>query len=180
MCERKRHTARHVASTRYSDLDGGGYPHPANRGRGVPPRHDLRLGTPPSWPEMGYRPILTWDAIAPLSWPGIRVPPPCPDLGWGYPTSAPPPTLKKTGYSFPVEVWTDKQTENSTFPHPSNAGGKKRKTSSEYILSFLLFRDRLVPRKRFLKRLIMRKVKKTGKMKQINFMSGLRNYLLTI
>ena len=25
----------------------------------------------------------------------------------------------------PREVWTDKQTENSTFPHPSDAGDKK-------------------------------------------------------
>ena len=27
------------------------------------------------------------------------------------------------GCPLPVEVWTDKQTENSTFPHPSDAGG---------------------------------------------------------
>ena len=27
----------------------------------------------------------------------------------------------------PPEMWTDKQTENSTFPHPSDAGGNYRK-----------------------------------------------------
>ena len=43
--------------------------------------------------------IWTWDVV-----------PPCPDLGWVTPP--------------PVEVWTDKQTENSTFPHLPDAGGK--------------------------------------------------------
>ena len=55
----------------------------------------------------------------------------------------------------------------------------KRLSQSVFFILFF-FRELLVPRKRYLKRLIMRKVKKTGKMKQINFMSGLRNYLLTI
>ena len=80
-----------------SSYDGGGYP-------GVPPG-----------PGMGYPPVQTWDGVPPVqTWDGVlptqtwdRVPPPRP--GIGYP---------------PFKVWTDKQTENSTFPHPSDAGGK--------------------------------------------------------
>ena len=68
MRERKRHTARHVASARYATLSngwgrggtpsspGGRYPHhPDLVGGGVPPNHpDLGWGTPPPRPEMGY------------------------------------------------------------------------------------------------------------------------------
>ena len=106
--ERKRHTARRVASARYADLSpdegGGGVPHPV------------------SW--MRVPPISTWDGV-PLIWiwdgvphsgPGMGYPcldlrwgiPLCPDLGWG----THPPNRGVT--------W---QTENSTFPHPSDAGG---------------------------------------------------------
>ena len=36
-----------------------------------------------------------------------------------------PPTQTWDGVPPPIKVWTDKQTENSTFPHPSDAGGSK-------------------------------------------------------
>ena len=97
--ERKRHTARRVASARYADLspDNGpilltrGLPHPVLDRRyshpvsmGVPwgtPHPDLRWGTPQSagWgtPHPGLRwgpPVQTWDGVSP-----------CPDLGWGTP-----------------------------------------------------------------------------------------------
>ena len=50
---------------------------------------------------MGHpHPDLGWDT-----------PPPHPDLEWGNPP--------------PVEVWTDTQSENITFPHPSDAGCNK-------------------------------------------------------
>ena len=47
--------------------------------------------------------------------------------GWGYPHQdlmGVPPPIDGWGYP-PVEVWTDTQTENCTFPHPSDAGGNK-------------------------------------------------------
>ena len=89
--ERKRHTARHVASARYAALsnggEGGGAPSrpgwggctlgtpPSRPGMGVPPCPDLGWGTPPpSRPGMGYPP--------PLSRPGMGYPP-YPDLGRG-------------------------------------------------------------------------------------------------
>ena len=77
--ERKRHTARRVASDRYAALsNGGGY---------LPPTIQTWMGYPPNHPDLA------------------GVPPP------------------------PTEVWTDKQTENSTFPHPSDAGGNYVQTS---------------------------------------------------
>ena len=59
------------------------------------PHLDLGWGTPPTW---------TWDGV-PLgqTWDGV---PPLPRFGMGYP----PPGV-------------DWQTENSTFPYPSDAGG---------------------------------------------------------
>ena len=95
----------------------GGVPHP--RSRGVPcPRSGgggnpsqvwgvpCPMGYPPARPGMGYPPVQTWDGV-----------PPGPDLGWGTPLPRP-----EMGYP-PPQVWADKQTENSTFPHPSDAGG---------------------------------------------------------
>ena len=35
------------------------------------------------------------------------------------------PPISQMGYPTPVEVCTDKQTENSTYPHPSDEGGNK-------------------------------------------------------
>ena len=85
---------------------------------GYPPYPDLKPDinggrVPQSWPGMGYpHPYLGWGS-------------PHPDLGWGYTPiwtwdgDSPPPS--------PVEEWTDKQTENNTFPHPSDASGKNAK-----------------------------------------------------
>ena len=111
--ERKRHTARRVASTRHAvpvgvppspcpDLDrGGGVPHPADWGRGYP-FLVMEGGTPP---------ILTWDLDRGVPHPADRgvpqVPPiqtrdggtphphlgwstPCPHLGWGNPPPSTP------------------------------------------------------------------------------------------
>ena len=84
--ERKRHTARRVASARSAALspDGkGGYPHPVPMGRRVPPssRDDGGGGVSPSSPDDGGypHPVLTEgthrkDGGTPLS-RRIRVPP---------------------------------------------------------------------------------------------------------
>ena len=75
---------------------GMGYPRPSRPEMGSPlPRPEM--GYPPSWPEMGYPPTQTWDGV-----------PPHLDLEQG---TSPP---RKCG-----------QTENITFSHPSDAGGKK-------------------------------------------------------
>ena len=62
--------------------------------------------SPPAWTQEAYRPpahpLQTWDGISPTpvqTWDGV------------------PPS--------PVELWTDTQSENITFLHPSDAGGKK-------------------------------------------------------
>ena len=88
----------------------GGYPipgpggYPPSAGWGTP--LDLGLGTPsPSRPGMEY--TLQLDGVPP---------PPPPGPGMGYPPRPDP------GLPPPIEVWTDKQNENSTFPHPSGAG----------------------------------------------------------
>ena len=71
------------------------------------PHHpDLAQGVPPT--------MQTWPGY-PLPFRlGQGTPSPTIQTWLGYP---PPP---------PVEVWTEKQTENSTFPHPSDAGGKNK------------------------------------------------------
>ena len=104
--ERKRHTARRVASASYAALSNGagGVPHPVLAGTLQPsrPGQGGTQGTP--------HPDLS-----------LCTPLPHPDLGWGTPPvqtcdGVPPPP--------PVEVWADTQSENITFPHPSDAGGK--------------------------------------------------------
>ena len=89
--ERKRHTARRVASTRYAALSNpdlvGGVPHPDLVGGypGYPP--ELGWGTPRT--GMGYPPqTLNWVPPRPgmgypLARPGMGYPP---KLGWGTPT----------------------------------------------------------------------------------------------
>ena len=99
--ERKRHTARGVASARMCSIPcpggdpvpglggipslpgQGGYPRyhpPIQTWDGVPPpRPDLGWGTPPqARPGMGYPPGQTWDGVTPQ-----------PDLGWGTPFPGP-------------------------------------------------------------------------------------------
>ena len=70
------------------------------------------MGSPPSGPGMRYPPVQTWHGVPPplnshLGW-GT---PPHPDLGQG----TPPPPPRKC-----------EQTENITFPHPSDARGDQR------------------------------------------------------
>ena len=81
-------------------LTWDGYPHPPScLGKGTPPHPDLRRGTPILTLKRGNPtpPILTWGGGTPHQ----------PDEG------TPPP--HKCG-----------QTENITFPHPSDAGGNNR------------------------------------------------------
>ena len=119
LCERKRHTARRVASTRYADLSGGtrGTPPSSTPGEGgtpstpgqvvshpdligvpqVPPHHPDLVGVPQVPPPT----IQTWDSpdlrwgTPPPSRPGMGYLPYL-DLGWGTPLSRPgmgyPPT----------------------------------------------------------------------------------------
>ena len=86
--ERKRHTARHVASAHYAGEGGiphpvmvggtpsrhvGGVPHPGHGGGGYPIQVMVGRGTPSSHGGEGY-PIQSWGGT-----PGI---PHHPDLGW--------------------------------------------------------------------------------------------------
>ena len=110
-------------------LDGGGYPiqgldrpKPGWGVPQVPPTIQTWLGgypgyLPPPRPGMGYplpsrpgrdTPTQNWDGVLPR--PGMGYPPPTHRPGTGYP----PP--HKCG-----------QTENITFPHPSDEGGKNSK-----------------------------------------------------
>ena len=107
--------------------------------------------SPPAWTQKAYRPLCSkytlcclWWGYSPPPRPGWGVPlprsgqegyplprserggTPFPDLdggyflqkGWGY-----PPPIGGWGTP-PPQVWIDTQTENITFPHPSDAGGK--------------------------------------------------------
>ena len=96
---------------------GGGRPHPVMVGGGTPgtPHVQTWLGYPPPPPS---RP--GWVTHHPPSRPGWGTHPPPSRPGWGTPT--------------PVEVWTDKQTENSTFPHPSDAGGNYPEGHASIVL----------------------------------------------
>ena len=80
---------------------------------------------PPSRPGMGYPPIQTWDGVPPPSRHGMGYSP-CPDLWWGTP---------------PVEVWTDKQAENSTFPHPPDAGCKNE-TALNNVMTHIKYQEK--------------------------------------
>ena len=97
--ERKRHTARHVASARYvgggvTPSSHGGYPPPSRPGQGTPHHPDLARVTP-------HHPDLA--RIPPPSRPGWGTPHPRP--GMGYPSHhqdliGVPPTIKNwPGYS---------------------------------------------------------------------------------
>ena len=120
--ERKRHTARRVASTPYVVLTG----YPPSPGRVPPPTRvpPSRQGTPPP----GYPPP---GRVPPHQGTPPRVPPP----GWTW-QGTPPPHQLPHGILGNVAkhygIWVPpppphrcEQTENITFPHPSDAGGKK-------------------------------------------------------
>ena len=136
-------------------LWGGGTPSSHGGGGGTPsstPHHpDLAREVPwippPSRPGQGVprvppssRPSRGYPRYPPTiqTWPGIPQVLPHPDLGWGTPhhpdldrgSPGYPPHHPDLGWGNtppPVEVWTDTQSENITFPHPSDAGGKKSK-----------------------------------------------------
>ena len=142
--ERKRHTARRVLSTPYVVLTGyppqpgyppAGYPpgrvppHPGYPPGRVPPQPRYpQAGYPPPPPRVpppGYPPRLDLAGYPPPAGPG-RVPPPRLDLA-GYPPVLPHGILgnvaKHYGIRVPPPPPRCEQTENITFPHPSDAGG---------------------------------------------------------
>ena len=86
-----------------------GYPQPSRPNQGAP--HLVMVGGTPSSHGGG---------VPPPSRPGPGGVPPTIQPWLGYP----PPSRPDRGTPNPVEVWTDKQSENSTFAHPSDAGGK--------------------------------------------------------
>ena len=139
--ERKRYTAHRVASARYAggwggggtpSSHGGGYaiqswwggmPSSHDGGEGTPSSHGGGRGTPSSHGVRGGTPSLVWVGGYPMqSWWGRGIPlPPRPEMG--YP---PPPQCG--------------QTENITFPHPSDAGGNKSaKMNADFLSSAKTF-----------------------------------------
>ena len=95
-------------------MSGGQYP---ISGQGGYPITDLG-GTPSQ--VRGYPiPCLGGYPIPDLA----RVPP---DLGWGTPPARPGMGTPHSDlrWSTPLKVWTDTQSENITFPHPSDVGSK--------------------------------------------------------
>ena len=83
-------------------------------------------GLPPwSWPGMGYPLFWTWGGGTPPPEPEMGYPLPGPEMGRrGYPSSWPGIGWRNDSRAPPpaVEMWTDTQSENITFPHPSHAG----------------------------------------------------------
>ena len=155
--ERKRHTARRIASARYAALCNGGGGTPGRGGtpsqvwvrgypisgpggishlRGVPhlrsggvPHHRSGEGTPS---QVG-RGVLHLRSGGTLGTPhhpdlvGGHPGTPYPDLRWGTPYldlgwGTPYPDLR---WILPPPPRKCEQTENITFPHPSDAGGNK-------------------------------------------------------
>ena len=123
--ERKRHTARCVASALSAALSPEGERGtPIQSQRGVPPSSPDGGGTPIQsrwgYPHLvptrgGYpgSPSARW-SILPLSgWMGITPPPPTSSGRMGVPDGVPLPHRCE-------------QTENITFPYPSDAGGNNR------------------------------------------------------
>ena len=94
------------------------YPH-LKPGMGYPHLRPGMRYPPPSRPGMGY----------PHLRPGMRYPPP------SRPGQGTPPSSRPGWDTPPVEVWTETQSENITFPHPLDAGGKK-KLSISWTISF--------------------------------------------
>ena len=125
--ECKRHTARHIASACYAALwVGSASSIPGWGGTTGTPHYPTiqtwlgdTLGTPPT--------IQTWDKVPPTiqTWSGGTLGTSNhPDLGWGTPSH---PDLRwgtpqpRPGMGYPPCKCG--QTENITFPHPSDAGG---------------------------------------------------------
>ena len=119
--ERKRHTARRIASARFADLspDGGGVPPSSLGWVGTGVLHLVLDGGTLSTPDMGYPLVQTLDRVA-LSRPGMGYPPPHPHLGWGNP---------------PYKCERTDACENITSRHPSDAGGKNRSVNEVKVTS---------------------------------------------
>ena len=152
--KRKRHTACRIVSARCADQSpdwgGEGVPHPVlDRGRVPHPVLDGGEGLPhpildvgwvtPSSPGQGGTPIKSWPGGYPVILDGVppisRMGSPLLDLG-GHPSSRPrmeyPPVsrmgypLSGPGMGYPTPPpGKCEQTENITFPYPSDAGGNK-------------------------------------------------------
>ena len=120
-------------------IGGGEVPHPLDRGYPLPGWENPvpGWGYPTSgWggtPSLAEVPTIgTWAGYPP-DLAGVpptdltMVPPSGPDQG--IPLSGPGwgtfPFWPWSGYPYPSPVWTNKQTETITFPHPSDAGGNK-------------------------------------------------------
>ena len=144
--ERKRHTARCVASTRRAGRGGtlGGAPLPVGGypGRGSPANGGVPQAGPPCWGGTpGGAPLLggvlrvgphhQLDGVPPPHHELDGVPPSPPWAGWGTPL----PTMSWMGYPSPLpsagwgtpppRVWTDTQSENITSSRTTYAVGKK-------------------------------------------------------
>ena len=136
LCERKRHIAYQVLHL----LSYSGVPYPWS---GVP--HPWS-GYPPVWTWLGYPPVWTWPGY-PSSGSGwgtpqegawnqsLRYPPERTwdqlkyyemEMGTPRKDMGPVEVLWDGEGVLPSPVWTNKQTETITFPHPSEAGGKNR------------------------------------------------------
>ena len=97
------------------------------------PHLDLDLGPPLTWT---WDPPQTWDWVPPQIWDQV---PPHLDLDLG-----PPPTWT---WTWDPHLGVDWQTENSTFPHPSDAGGNYSSPKSVLtwnILSQFIVKKNLV------------------------------------
>ena len=116
---------------------------------GVPPRHGVPPGhrVPPGMgyslhgvpPEMGYPPDLRWGTpTSDLRW---GTPPPRPEMGYppylrlemGYPPTS------HLRWGNPTPPRKCEQTENITFPHPSDAGGNKSQSSMNTVKAIVSF-----------------------------------------
>ena len=135
--ERKRHTTRHVASTHYAGLVGGGTlgTPPAWIWVGVPgvPPHQMD-GVPPTWTWVGGTqgtPNTRWMGYPPPPGPGWGVPWIPPSAGWGTPhhqlDGVPPhhqldgvtPTISWMGYPPPSAGWGTPHHQLDGVPAPS-------------------------------------------------------------
>ena len=131
--ERKRHTARHVASAHYADLLGGYSVQSWTGGTpsflmGVPPIS--WMGFLPSRPGMGYPPI-SWMGYPHLTWDGVPSPK---SRRMGYPQSAgwgTPPSSSGMGTPHqldgvpPPKVEQTHTCENITSHRTTYAGGNE-------------------------------------------------------
>ena len=127
--ERKRHTARRVASTPYVVLTGYPPSQGTPPGQGTPPARVPPLARVPLFrvpplarvpPRPGYPPSWTWQGTPPPAGPGRVPPPPQLDLA-GYPPWLPHGILgnvaKHYGIWVPLPLWTDRWMDRHVSKH---------------------------------------------------------------